>query len=67
MFEPGAYTFVNRFGTFIVKRAVFAVVGFGADLVVAATSNGLIKMRKKMDPSSFETPNKPPILLNAFP
>ncbi|XWS75474.1 hypothetical protein CRYUN_Cryun01aG0091700 [Craigia yunnanensis] len=67
MFEPGSYTFMNRFGTFIFKGALFAAVGFGAGLVGTAISNGLIKMRKKMDPSSFETPNKsPPTLLNAL-
>ncbi|XP_022761368.1 protein RETICULATA-RELATED 3, chloroplastic-like [Durio zibethinus] len=66
MFEPGAYSFMNRFGTFVFKGAVFAAVGFAAGLVGTAISNGLIKMRKKMDPS-FETPNKPPpTLLNAF-
>ncbi|PPD90138.1 hypothetical protein GOBAR_DD12896 [Gossypium barbadense] len=66
MFEPGAYTLMNRFGTFVYKGAVFAAVGFAAGLVGTAISNGLIMMRKKMDPS-FETPNKPPpTLLNAF-
>ena len=66
MFEPGAYTFMNRFGTVVFKGAVFAAVGFAAGLVGTAISNGLIKMRKKMDPS-FETPNKaPPTLLNAL-
>ncbi|KAL1180790.1 hypothetical protein V6Z11_A02G002400 [Gossypium hirsutum] len=39
---------------------------FEPGLVGTAISNGLIMMRKKMDPS-FETPNKPPpTLLNAF-
>ncbi|XWS22052.1 hypothetical protein CRYUN_Cryun29cG0001700 [Craigia yunnanensis] len=38
----------------------------GTCLVGTAISNGLIKMRKKMDPG-FETPNKaPPTLLNAL-
>ncbi|KAC9586112.1 hypothetical protein R6Q59_027139 [Mikania micrantha] len=65
MFEPGPYTLVNRFGTFVYKGAVFAAVGFAAGLVGTALSNGLIKMRKKMDPS-FESPNKaPPTVLNA--
>ena len=67
MFEPGAYTFMNRFGTVVFKGAVFAAVGFAAGLAGTAISNGLIKMKKKMDPS-FETPNKPPpTLLNALP
>lgn len=66
MFEPGAYTLLNRFGTFVYKGAVFAAVGFAAGLVGTAISNGLINLRKKMDPE-FETPNKPPpTILNAL-
>ncbi|XAR68690.1 hypothetical protein NMG60_11000025 [Bertholletia excelsa] len=65
MFEPGPYGLLSRFGTFVYKGALFAAVGFAAGLVGTAISNGLIKMRKKMDPN-FETPNKPPpVLLNA--
>lgn len=66
MFEPGAYTLVNRLGTFVYKGTQFAAVGFAAGLVRTSLSNGLIKMRKKMDPS-FESPNKaPPTVLNAI-
>lgn len=66
MFEPGAYGLMNRLGTFVYKGTVFAAVGFAAGLVGTALSNGLIKMRKKMDPS-FESPNKPPpTVLNAM-
>ncbi|XP_042513933.1 protein RETICULATA-RELATED 3, chloroplastic-like [Macadamia integrifolia] len=66
MFESGAYSVLDRLGTFVYKGTVFAAVGFAAGLVGTALSNGLIKLRKKMDPS-FETPNKPPpTLLNAF-
>lgn len=66
MFEPGAFSLLNRCGTFVYKGTVFAAVGFVAGLVGTAISNGLIKMRKKMDPN-FETPNKPPpTLLNAM-
>ncbi|CAL1373132.1 unnamed protein product [Linum trigynum] len=65
MFEPGAYTLMNRLGTFVYKGTIFAAVGFAAGLAGTALSNGLIKLRKKMDPS-FETPNKaPPTLLNS--
>ncbi|KAE8704458.1 ZIP metal ion transporter family [Hibiscus syriacus] len=65
MFEPGGYTLMNRLGNVVFRGTVFAVVGFGAGLVGTAISNGLIKMRKKMDPT-FETPNEqPPTLLNA--
>ena len=66
MFEPGAYSLLNRCGTFAYKGAVFAAVGFAAGLVGTVLSNGLISMRKKMDPN-FETPNKaPPTLLNSL-
>lgn len=66
MFEPGAFTLLDRFGTFVYKGIVFAGVGFAAGLVGTAISNGLISMKKKMDPN-FETPNKPPpTLLNAM-
>lgn len=66
MFETGSYSLINRFGTFVYKGMVFATVGFAAGLVGTAISNGLIKLRKKMDPN-FETPNKPPpTVLNAL-
>ncbi|CAL0324299.1 unnamed protein product [Lupinus luteus] len=66
MFQPGTYTLLDRFGTLIYKGALFAGVGFAAGLVGTAISNGLIAVRKKMDPE-FETPNKPPpTLLNAL-
>ncbi|KAA8517615.1 hypothetical protein F0562_015089 [Nyssa sinensis] len=65
MFEPGPYSLLNRFGTFVYKGTLFAAVGFAAGLVGTVISNGLIKMRKKMDPN-FGTPNKPPpTVLNA--
>ncbi|KAJ0769632.1 hypothetical protein HanLR1_Chr03g0114901 [Helianthus annuus] len=65
MFEPVAYSAVNRLGTFVYKGILFAAVGFAAGLVWTALSNGLIKIRKKMDPG-FESPNKaPPTVLNA--
>lgn len=59
MFEPGNFTIINRCGTLVYKGMVFATVGLAAGLVGTAISNGLIILRKKMDPS-FETPNKPP-------
>lgn len=65
MFEPGNYGPFLRLGTFVYKGALFASVGFCAGLVGTAISNGLVKMRKKMD-ASFEPPNKPPpTILNA--
>ncbi|XP_027335097.1 protein RETICULATA-RELATED 3, chloroplastic-like [Abrus precatorius] len=66
MFEPGPYAILERCGTLVYKGGVFALVGFAAGLVGTAISNGLIMMRKRMDPN-FETPNKPPpTLLNAL-
>ncbi|KAL1193789.1 Protein RETICULATA-RELATED 3 [Cardamine amara subsp. amara] len=59
MFEPGNFTIMNRCGTLVYKGMVFATVGLAAGLVGTAISNGLIMLRKKMDPG-FETPNKPP-------
>ncbi|KAI5057910.1 hypothetical protein GOP47_0027925 [Adiantum capillus-veneris] len=65
MFEQGAYSIVDRLGTFVYKGAVFATVGFGAGLFGTFLSNCLIGLRKKMDPK-FESQNKaPPTLLNA--
>ncbi|XP_078182056.1 protein RETICULATA-RELATED 3, chloroplastic-like [Carex rostrata] len=65
MFEPGPYSIPARLGTFLYKGATFAAVGFVAGVAGTALSNGLIALRKKMDPA-FETPNKaPPTLLNA--
>ncbi|TXG57487.1 hypothetical protein EZV62_015316 [Acer yangbiense] len=66
MFQPGPYSFINRLGTFVFKGVVFASVGFAAGFVGTSISNGLIKLRKKMDPT-FETPNKaPPPILNSL-
>ncbi|CAN8260049.1 unnamed protein product [Cochlearia groenlandica] len=66
MFEQGSFTVMNRFGTLVYKGMLFATVGLAAGLVGTAISNGLIILRKKMDPS-FETPNKPPpTLLNSL-
>lgn len=65
MFEPGAYSLGSRVATLMSKGATFAMVGFAAGLAGTAVSNGLMAMRKRMDPE-FETPNKPPpTLLNA--
>lgn len=65
MFEPGPYSLLSRLGTLVYKGATFAAVGFAAGLVGTAISNGLISLRKRMDPD-FEVPNKPPpTLLNS--
>lgn len=66
MFQPGAYSMIDRLGTFVYKGSTFACVGFAAGLAGTAISNGLIALRKKMDPA-FDTPNKPPpTVLNAL-
>ncbi|KAF5202880.1 Reticulata-related 3 protein [Thalictrum thalictroides] len=66
MFEPGTFGVLDRFGTFVYKGVLFGCVGFAAGLVGTAISNGLIKLRKKLDPD-FVTPNKaPPTVLNAL-
>ncbi|KAG0496000.1 hypothetical protein HPP92_000614 [Vanilla planifolia] len=66
MFEPGAFSLLDRVGTLAYKGATFAAVGFAAGLAGTAISNGLIALRKKLDPE-FETPNKaPPTVLNAI-
>ncbi|CAH8290947.1 unnamed protein product [Eruca vesicaria subsp. sativa] len=66
MFEQGSFTVLNRFGTLVYKGMVFATVGLAAGLVGTAISNGLIMLRKKMDPG-FEPPNKaPPTVLNSL-
>ncbi|GLJ48179.1 hypothetical protein SUGI_1017360 [Cryptomeria japonica] len=65
MFEAGSFNVLERMGTFVYKGTLFAAVGFVAGLVGTIISNGLISVRKKMDPN-FETPNKAPLtLLNA--
>ncbi|KAL1804565.1 hypothetical protein DCAR_0830355 [Daucus carota subsp. sativus] len=66
MFEPGPFSVLDRFGTFVYKGIVFAAVGFTAGLVGTALSNGLLALRKNMDPT-FETPNEAPrTMLNAL-
>ncbi|XP_057768216.1 protein RETICULATA-RELATED 3, chloroplastic-like [Salvia miltiorrhiza] len=65
MFEAGGFTVMERLGTFVYKGAVFGGAGFVAGLVGTAISNGLIELRKKVEPE-FVRPNKaPPTLLNA--
>lgn len=65
MFEPGAYSLIDRAGTFIYKGAQFAVVGFAAGLVGTAVSNTLLMVRKKLDPNFVVQNDPPPTLLNA--
>ena len=62
MFKPSSYGLVDHFGTLVYKGVVLANVGFATGMVGTAISGRLIMMRKKMDPS-FETPNKPPLMV----
>lgn len=65
MFESGAYSILDRAGTFVYKGAQFAVVGFVAGLVGTAISNTLLVVRKKLDPDFVAQNEAPPTLLNA--
>lgn len=65
MFEPGAFSLVDRAGTFLYKGAQFAVVGFLAGLAGTTLSNFLIDLRKKMDPNFAPQNDSPPTFLNA--
>lgn len=65
MFEHGAYSALDRLGTFVYKGALFATVGFAAGLFGTVISNVLIGMRKKMDPSNEMQVKAPPTVLNA--
>jgi hypothetical protein len=66
MFEPGAYSLFQRFGTFVYKGTIFAGVGFCAGIVGTGISSGLISAREKMDSSYVNSNPSPPILLNAL-
>ncbi|KAH7297615.1 hypothetical protein KP509_25G003600 [Ceratopteris richardii] len=65
MFEHGAYSVLDRLGTFVYKGVIFAAVGFGAGLLGTAISNVLIGMRKKLDPTNEVQVKVPPTVLNA--
>ena len=55
----------KRLLNFGYKGLIFALVGFGAGIAGTAISNGLLLLRKKMDPD-FKSQNKPPnVLFNA--
>ncbi|KAI7842868.1 hypothetical protein COHA_003486 [Chlorella ohadii] len=58
MFQPG-FSLGSRAVNFVYKGAIFAFIGMCAGLVGTATSNGLLELRKKLDPS-FTSPNEAP-------
>lgn len=47
---------------FAYKGGVFAFIGMCAGLVGTTTSNGLLELRKKLDPT-FMPPNEPPSIV----
>lgn len=48
-----------------MQGVIFGIIGLGAGVIGTATSNGLLKLRKQLDPS-FKPQNKPPdVGLNA--
>ena len=54
MFEKG-YPLAKRLVNLGYKGFVFAVIGMGAGIIGTALSNGLIALRKKLDPE-WSTP-----------
>jgi hypothetical protein len=62
MFEPGAFTAAQRLTNFLYKGVVFATIGMAAGVVGTSISNGLIEVRKRMDPN-FVSQNEPPSVL----
>ncbi|GLC40582.1 hypothetical protein PLESTB_000042300 [Pleodorina starrii] len=65
-FEPGAFTATQRLTNLVYKGAVFAVIGFFAGVVGTSLSNGLLALRKSVDPQ-FCLQNEPPnVIYNAF-
>lgn len=66
MFEPGSYGVVKRLINLGYKGLVFAMMGFAAGAFGTSLSNGLLALRKRLDPT-FQLQNEPPnIFWNAF-
>ncbi len=64
MFQPG-FPVTKRLVNFVYKGGIFAFIGLCAGLVGTAMSNGLLELRKKLDPN-FVVVNTPPnVLANA--
>ncbi|OIV98529.1 hypothetical protein TanjilG_12115 [Lupinus angustifolius] len=66
MFEPGLFSLMDRFGTLVYKGSILAVAGLAAGLVGTLLSNGLTKMRVKLEENVGPTKKSPPIVLNAL-
>ena len=61
MFQPG-FSLRGRLINFAYKGVVFATIGMLAGLAGTSVSNGLLLLRKKLDPK-FVTQNEPPSIL----
>lgn len=61
MFEPG-YGLASRLVNFAYKGTIFSVIGLMAGIVGTSASNGLLALRKKLDPT-FVTQNEAPSVL----
>ena len=65
MFEPGAFSLAQRLTNLGYKGVVFSAIGFLAGVVGTSLTNGLMVLRKKLDPN-FTLVNEPPnIIYNA--
>eukprot|EP01026_Neomeris_dumetosa_P062178 TRINITY_DN58764_c0_g1_i9.p1 TRINITY_DN58764_c0_g1~~TRINITY_DN58764_c0_g1_i9.p1 ORF type:complete len:287 (-),score=39.50 TRINITY_DN58764_c0_g1_i9:297-1100(-) len=59
MFEKGAYSLGKRVFNFGYKGFIFGLIGLAAGIVGTSMSNGLLMVRKKMDPD-FKLQNQIP-------
>lgn len=64
MFEPG-FAVSKRLLNFGYKGLIFSTIGLLAGIVGTATSNGLLSLRKKLDPTFVTNNEAPNILFNA--
>lgn len=61
MFQPG-FPVNKRLVNFVYKGFIFATIGLMAGTVGTSISNGLLALRKQLDPN-FTTQNEPPTVL----
>jgi hypothetical protein len=64
MFQPG-FPLHKRLLNFGYKGAIFAVIGMMAGTVGTSVSNGLLALRKRLDPTFAPQNEPPPVLGNA--
>uniref|UniRef100_A0A7S0S1J2 Uncharacterized protein n=1 Tax=Chlamydomonas leiostraca TaxID=1034604 RepID=A0A7S0S1J2_9CHLO len=65
MFEPGAYSAGKRLLNFGYKGAVFSCIGFIAGIAGTSVSNGLLLLRKQLDPNFKLVNEQPNVVFNA--